>query len=171
MSRTRLFIAEFSKRTANPKLKRFDGVHRDVTWVEVEHIADQALKSQYVSDGADFTGFFYHGRRHIDSGVLGGTSQGWIHELTPGGIKSVICCGLLLAFQAADNMPHVSKKILQSFDCLPINELSMELNSALMDDENMRILAADLYVAIMNAIIAVLDWLDNTAYGKLISSC
>lgn len=84
-----------------------------------------------------------------------------------GDYGSVVCGALTLIFGAAARMGEVRKKILDALDCIPD---ALEIPEALLDiyrtDQVLARKAAELYMALLEAIEGMLDWLDHKAYSK-----
>ena len=64
-------------------------------------------------------------------------------------------------------MSEVRKKILEALDCIPdaldIPEAYLNMYQS---DQNLARKAEELYMALLEAIEAMLDWLDHKAYSK-----
>lgn len=78
-----------------------------------------------------------------------------------------MCGALTLIFGAAARMSEVRKKILDALDCIPD---ALEIPEALLNiyrtDQVLARKAAELYMALLEAIEGMLDWLDHKAYSK-----
>lgn len=84
-----------------------------------------------------------------------------------GDYSAVVCGALTLIFGAAARMSEVRKKILDALDCIPD---ALEIPEALLNvyrtDQVLARKAAELYMALLEAIEGMLDWLDHKAYSK-----
>ncbi len=78
-----------------------------------------------------------------------------------------MCGALTLIFGAAARMSEVRKKILDALDCIPD---ALDVPEALLNiyrtDQALARKATELYMALLEAIEGMLDWLDHKAYSK-----
>jgi hypothetical protein len=84
-----------------------------------------------------------------------------------GDYGSVVCGALTLIFGAAARMSEVRKKILDALDCIPdVLEIPEALLNIYRTDQVLARRAAELYMALLEAVEGMLDWLDHKAYSK-----
>lgn len=155
-------ITEYTKSTTNIQLKNFD-ILETHTWEEVQVVAAEAV-AKYKSKEQGFSGFFRKAGRGF--GKVS-PDQGWVQTLPCGDYTSVVCGALKLVFGAAAGMQGVRKKVLEALDCLPDTEISEQYLREYQNNKALARAAEELYVAILDAIVGMLQWLDASAYSKI----
>jgi hypothetical protein len=120
--------------------------------------------ASYMSKGNGLGALFRQAGRTFAEASTG--HLGWIETLPCGDYTSVVCGGLKLVFGAAASMSSLRKKVLEALKYLPDTEIAEEYLREYQENKALAQAAVELYVAILDAIMSMLEWLDRDAYSK-----
>ncbi|TEY30287.1 hypothetical protein BOTCAL_0885g00010 [Botryotinia calthae] len=134
------------------------------TWRDVQEEAGEAFK-KYKSEGKSWRHPFQTTGRAFSNVAC---RFEFLLELLPSGdYTSIICGGLKLVFNAAKRMKTIRESVFKTFDGLSDTIDSTNLYIRYYSqDETLRLKAENLYIAILEAIKGITNWLKKNPFAE-----
>ncbi|KAK4216777.1 adenosine trna methylthiotransferase [Rhypophila decipiens] len=155
--RFQTFIQNLLSSQGDPQA--YNAFRSATSWEDVRQEAEQAV-DQYVNQGKTWNNPFRRTKRLVGSTA---TRLEFLTQLIPNGdYLGVLCGGLKLAYSAANRNRQLREVIIGALESLD-SEISFAkiLIREYAWDENIRKTSEDLYVAILDAVEAIMVWIEK----------